>query len=448
MTYPFGGRQTRRPSTLTVQRTALALAALVSCVVARAEMTQPHSGLPTVASNPAAASPSVPLTLAGAVALALERSPELAVTRAEVAAAQGAEEQAGLMPNPELAASIEDTQRRTRTTAVQVSQRLELGGKRQARLMAAHQGRAIAQARLEGLQAKIGAEVSASFWEALAAQARLDQANALSQLARQATDAAAKRVAAGKVSPVDETRARLAASGVDLELAQAQVELQIARTRLAAHWGAIEALLPPLEGVLQVPEDVATVSLEERIETAPEVVEARLEVARRQALVDVERSRAMPDITVGLGVQRNNEIGRNQPLIGVSVPLPMFDRNQGNLKEALAREDQARYALQATVSRLRAGAHIALAQAQSARKQALMIERELLPKAQSAYDAATNGFALGKFTFLDVLDAQRSLFQARGQHLKSVAESQRAAIDLGRILGMARTAPVTTQRTE
>lgn len=109
MTYPFGGRQTRRPSTLTVQRTALALAALVSCVVARAEMTQPHSGLPTVASNPAAASPSVPLTLAGAVALALERSPELAVTRAEVAAAQGAEEQAGLMPNPELAASIEDT---------------------------------------------------------------------------------------------------------------------------------------------------------------------------------------------------------------------------------------------------------------------------------------------------------------------------------------------------
>lgn len=139
MTYPFGGRQTRRPSTLTVQRTALALAALVSCVVARAEMTQPHSVLPTVASNPAAASPSVPLTLARAVALALERSPELAATRAEVAAAQGAEEQAGLMPNPEFAASIEDTQRRTRTTAVQVSQRLELGGKRQARVMAAHQ---------------------------------------------------------------------------------------------------------------------------------------------------------------------------------------------------------------------------------------------------------------------------------------------------------------------
>jgi cobalt-zinc-cadmium efflux system outer membrane protein len=149
----------------------------------------------------------------------------------------------------------------------------------------------------------------------------------------------------------------------------------------------------------------------------------------------VERSRAVPDVTVGVGTQRNNELGRNQTLLGVSIPLPVFDRNQGGLAEAIARADQARDDARGRQLRLTTSVQVAASQLDSARQQALLAEAQLLPDAQRSYEAATQGFALGKFGFLDVLDAQRTLFQARSQHLKALSDAQRAAADLEALLG-------------
>ena len=67
-----------------------------------------------------------------------------------------------------------------------------------------------------------------------------------------------------------------------------------------------------------------------------------VEVERRNALAEVEQAKRVPDITVSAGVQRSNETQRNLLLLGISVPLPVFDRNHGNLLEALKLEDKAR----------------------------------------------------------------------------------------------------------
>jgi cobalt-zinc-cadmium efflux system outer membrane protein len=142
---------------------------------------------------------------------------------------------------------------------------------------------------------------------------------------------------------------------------------------------------------------------------------------------------------VGLGVQRNNELGRNQALLSVSLPIPVFDRNQGGLKEALALADQARDELAAVRARVSSDVMVASTQLDSARGQALLIEQQMLPDAQRNYEAATTGFSLGKFGFLDVLDAQRTLFQARSQHLRALADAQHAAAELARLLGGAST---------
>ncbi|MFZ5520657.1 MAG: TolC family protein [Pseudomonadota bacterium] len=384
----------------------------------------------------AARQTGTPLTLAQAIEQALANHPDLAAARHDVEAARGATDQAGLLPNPELAASVEDTRRATRTTAIQINQRLELGGKRGARVEAARLAQDAAEARLDARRAGVRADVQTAYWEVMTGQERLDLARQSRLSALQAVDAASKRVTAGKVSPVEETRARLALSSVDVEAAQAEQELQAARAKL----GVLVGL--PNPQVLNVPVALDALGgglgeqeMARRLEQAPDILLARLEVRRRESVVELERSRAVPDVTVGFGTQRNNELGRNQTLLGLSVPLPLFDRNQGNLREALARADQSREELLSTQRRVAADVRIALSQLDNARRQALLVERQMLPDAQRTYDAAREGFSLGKFGFLDVLDAQRTLFQARALHLRALSDTLRAAAEIDRLTG-------------
>jgi len=160
-----------------------------------------------------------------------------------------------------------------------------------------------------------------------------------------------------------------------------------------------------------------------------------LEVERRRSLVDVERSKRIPDVTFSIGVKRPNELQRDQLLFGVSVPLPLFDRNQGNLLEALKREDKARDELQALNMRVSTDVLQARERLESIRGEVDVLQRDVLPGAKSAYDAATVGFENGKFNFLEVLDAQRTYFAAKSQYLKALAEAHRTAADIDRVLG-------------
>jgi cobalt-zinc-cadmium efflux system outer membrane protein len=151
----------------------------------------------------------------------------------------------------------------------------------------------------------------------------------------------------------------------------------------------------------------------------------------------VEKSRRIPDVTVSMGVKKNGETGSNQAVVGLSIPFPMFDRNQGNILEALRRTDKARDELAATEIRLDGELAQAYERLSTARQEAEALQRDILPGAQSAYDAATTGFEFGKFNFLDVLDAQRTLLQARSQYLRTLSEAHNAAAEIDRILGEA-----------
>jgi cobalt-zinc-cadmium efflux system outer membrane protein len=122
-------------------------------------------------------------------------------------------------------------------------------------------------------------------------------------------------------------------------------------------------------------------------------------------------------------------------VVGVTVPLPLFDRNEGRLQAALSRADKAEDDYRATRIRLVGEARQAASQLALARNSAETLKTTILPAAQQAHDAATRGFEAGKFGFLDVLDAQRSLLQARVRYLGVVASAYHAAATLDRLLG-------------
>lgn len=380
--------------------------------------------------------PPTPITLNQALTLALGANAELSAARNEARAVDATIQQAGASPNPELSWLMEDTRRDTRTTTVQLNQAIELGGKRAARITAARRTFDAANADLDAKNADIRAAVMTAFFEVLTAQERLRLADASLLLAQRGTHVASRRVAAGKVSPVEETRARVAEANMRLELGQAKNELGNARRRLAANWGNPAPRFAQAEGALEtLPSLPAWAELEIRSAQAPVITRARLEFERRQAMAEVENSRRTPDMTVSLGVKRDQELGRNQAVVGLSIPFPLFDRNQGNMLEALRRTDKARDELAASEIRLDGELAQAWAQLKNARQEAQALQSEILPGAQSAYEAATKGFEFGKFNFLDVLEAQRTFLQARAQYLRSLFEAHRAAAEIDRLLG-------------
>jgi cobalt-zinc-cadmium efflux system outer membrane protein len=384
----------------------------------------------------AAAAAAEPLSLAKAIELALEGNPEVAAAKRQWEATEGQVLQGRSRPNPELAYSLEDTRSKTRTQSWQLNLPVELGGKRAARTKAAEKTREQAQAQLAELQATVRANVAAAYFDVLTAQERLVLARDSAALAKSSTDTVSKRVAAGKVSPVEESKARVAEAGVRVELAQAASEQRNALSRLFALLGRIDAPYTVLEGKAEnLPSVPSLADLQPLISSAPGVVLARIEVDRREALTALELSKRVPDVTVSVGMQRSNETQRNVLLFGVSVPLPIFDRNQGNLLEALKLEDKARDELQAASVRL----HSEVAQGQerlsTITAEVQSLQQDVLPGAKSAYDAATIGFENGKFNFLEVLDAQRTYFTAKSQYLKALGEAHRAAADIDRLLG-------------
>ena len=418
---------------------AASAAAILLAAASGSALSQGVSQRPVVgeeALQTAATAPATPLSLTKAIELALEGSPEVAAATRQWEATEGQVLQGRARPNPELAYSLEDARSRTRTQSWQLNLPVELGGKRAARTKAAEKSREQAQAQLNELKAALRANVATAYFDVLTAQERLVLAKDSVALAKSSTDTVAKRVAAGKVSPVEESKARVAEAGIRVELAQAASEQRNALSRLFALLGKIEAPFTVLEGKAEnLPPVPKLADLQSLISSSPAVVLARIEVDRRKALTDLEQSKRVPDITVSAGIQRSNETQRNILLFGVSVPLPVFDRNQGNLLEALKLEDKARDELQGATVRL----HSEVAQAQerlsTIAAEVQSLRQDGLPGAKSAYDAATIGFENGKFNFLEVLDAQRTYFTAKSQYLKALGEAHRAAADVDRLLG-------------
>ncbi|HSI60429.1 MAG TPA: TolC family protein, partial [Ideonella sp.] len=376
------------------------------------------------------------LTLDQALALAAERSYALSAARRQAEAADGSVLQAGMLRNPELSLSLEDTRRATRTTTATLAIPLELGGKRAARVGAAALERELAQAELGQAQAELRAAVIEAYFGALVAQQRLALANDSAVLATRGAQATARRVAAGKVSPVDETRALVDQANAQLEAAEAAAGLEAARHALAMLWGDVQPGFGELAGEVEaVPARPPLAELASELEASPALRSSRLQAEHSRALAGVERSRQSPDLTLSVGAKRDNELGRTQAVIGIAVPLPFFDRNQGAVLQAQKRADQAGDTHQAARQRLLQELQQAISQLALARNTALALKSTVLPAAQQALEAAGKGFEAGKFGFLDVIDGQRTLIHARASYLGALATSHQAASAIDRLLG-------------
>lgn len=376
------------------------------------------------------------LTLSDSLDLALKANPDIAVAMREREALSGTKLQAATRPNPYVSTSIQDTRSATRQIYLQLNQEFELGNKRKARIDAADAFYSKADAELDSKQAEIHANVVLAYFEVLVAQERVKLAQSSVEVAESALDVASKRVKAGKSSPVEQTKSAIAESSVKIELIQATTQLNNSRKRLSALWGESAPRFERATGeVTIIPEVSHLEELQALIDDSPAVKIAKLEIIARDALTKIERSRAVPNITISAGVVNNQEVGLNQALFGLSIPIPVFDRNQGNVQEAVSRKFKAEDELVAIKNKIQTNLATQYERLSAARQSTLSLKNDILPNAQSAFDAANRGFSLGKFNFLDVLDAQRTLYQTKSQYINALLEAHQSIAEIERTLG-------------
>lgn len=397
---------------------------------------------PLTVENPTAA-----ISLRDAVALALLQSPELATFAWETRARESRIVQAGKLPNPVVGVLAEDLEVsrlagngnsqvvQTQAT-VQLSQIIELGGKRTARQHLATLNRELAAWDYETTRIEILTQVTRAFIDVLAAQELVALTTRTTTLVADVQQSVSARVTAGVVSPIEQTRADVALAAARVELDRATRLLDASRKRLVAFWGASEPTFQTAVGDLTArPQPPSLTELSTRVTGNPDLARWTSEIAQRQASLVLEQTRRVPDVTASAGYRRFTDADRNALIVGLSIPLPVFDRNEGGIAEAqnrLAKAYEEQRATQARVTTALAEAYRVLS---SAHQEILTLQTAVLPGAQQTFAAVSEGYRLGKFGYLDVLDAQRTLINASGQHLRALAEYHKAVADVERLTG-------------
>ena len=382
------------------------------------------------------------LSLRKAVSLTLKLNPELAAAAKEMGALEGVVQQVDLLRNPELDIETEDIGASRagglqRFTTIRLSQVIELGGKRQARTRVAALAQDIAGQDYAAKRLAVLARVANLFTDVLAAQERTRLSAEGVQLAETVATAVGKRVLAGKAPPIEETKSRLTLSSARIELVQAQRELTATRKQLSLLWGDAEPLFNRALGDMATTVTLPSLALlEQRVRDNPLAARSQKNVAQRQALLQVEQSKRVPDITLKAGVRRFSQTGENTSLLGIAIPLPLFDRNQGNLREAYQRLDQAQDERAATDLRQQSELALTYESLLAAQHEIGVLREEILPAAKSAFDVANRGYELGKFGFLDILDAQRTLAQNQMNYVRALANYQKLVHELERLTAM------------
>jgi cobalt-zinc-cadmium efflux system outer membrane protein len=380
-----------------------------------------------------------PLTLARALALALAGNPDLAAFSWEIRAADARLIQARLAPNPELSMEAENItgtdefkNGEEAERMFELRQLIELGGKRSARVAEARSGRDVAEWQYLVNRNDVLKETKQAFVEVLAAQRRVELAEEALGLSENALPFTQKRVEVGQAPLVEATRAHVAIALARIGVEQARRQLQIARGHLAAKWGARSTAFGDATGRLEQLRPIpAIATLRSRILANPEVARWAFEREKRAAALRLARAQAAPDVTIGAGPRI---IGKGDATtlgtVSFSMPLPFFDRNQGHIAEARAHlsktDDEERGAEARAFAALNEAYQTVLRAAEEVR----LLQNAVLPGAQNAVEQLVAGYETGRVTQLEIIDARRTLTDARTQHLRALADYHKAFAEI------------------
>lgn len=390
---------------------------------------------------PDAASDS--LTLERALKMVARNHPGLEAGRSAVLAREAALMQGSRGPNPELGIEVEDIAgtgelrgMKSAQSTLQISQTLEGGDKRGKRKQVALVEKALAEKELGRKGLELQALTHAHFMDALAAQKRLAMAHESQSLAKRLLDAVVRRVREGAASTADEIRANLAVTEAELEARQDTLRLETAKKKLALLWGEDKkpffALQDELESLRTLPSaEELTKALEQGLQVALQAEHVRLAEAR---LLE-QQTLSSPDMTLSAGIRHSAAPGDLSWVGGISVPLPIRNRNLGGKDAARHRVAEAKAEEKAALLELKSGLAEIHRAISLAWEEITTLRERLIPDSERAAHVLEEGYRRGRFGVLDVLNSEADLFRQRVRYLDALVRYQQGYADLERLIG-------------
>lgn len=372
-----------------------------------------------------------------------EGSPRIQAAAASGAAAAERLDQARAFPNPEISVEAEDFGGSAGNApwdapeiTYRVSQRLEIGGSRWKRAGAARAEYEAAEASRRVSVLEVWRDAVVAYAGVLAAERELDLARRNAELFGGMLRAIRARADAGKVAPLEVSRATAELSLGAAEVSRAAGALEAARLRLASLWGATEPDFEDAEGSLEaiaaIPSDSA---LYAGLAASPHLARLSSEVERAGALAGYEKRLRIPDLTVSAGLRRLSHQDERLYVAEVSLPIPLFDRNTGAVRAAERDREVADRELRSSSTALRAELARLLGEAAALEIEIAALREQAVPAAREAFAAVDIGYREGKYGYLDLLEAERSLVEAESRWIASLVEHTAVASEIGRLSG-------------
>jgi len=350
--------------------------------------------------------------------------------------------QAGLYANPDLKVQVGEVGRKGGRGGVAGSEASLVLGQLIDLTNKPSQKRAIGllEARLAGwdyeaARLAVYKQVVQAFVEVLTAQELWALRAEQVALAERALKAVADRVATGKDAPTEQTKATIALSKTQIEHRRTEHRLAAARKVLAATWGSH---LPDFDAVVGELETLWTVEpcevLYSQLEQNPALARWPTELEKREESIRLEESRAIPDPVLFGGIQQFNEQDETALLFGVGIPLPVWDRNQGNLLAAQHAKSKTQARQRAAQAKLMAELAVAYKTLVSAYSEAADLKKTIVPLSEKVFEATGQAYVGGKVGYLQVLDSQRTYFAAKARYLEALGAYHKARANVEQLI--------------
>lgn len=387
------------------------------------------------------------LTLENAIAAALQNAPALRAAQSRAAAAQANHMQAAALPNPEISIDAENlygdySGASDAEISYGLSQLVELPGKRKSRLKIATSETRRAEHAAESQRLDMIHAVTLAFVDTAAAGKEVTLLEEEYARAVHISSSVSARVDAGKEPPIQKKKAEIERAASEMALARARQDLATKRKNLntlMAQDNMAQSLattsLPPLAAPLDLAQYRA------QLASSPDIKAFESGVQMADGQLSLEKSVSLPDPTFSIGIKDAREDNTRSFMAGVSFPIPVFNRNRGGIERAGHDANAARFDQRSAEQNIQSAiteAHGSLANAYTAAK---TLETVMIPGAEEAFDFARQGYEAGKFGYLEVLDAQRTLFETRRMHNAAVLDYRRQRAHLERLAPQTRPVP-------
>lgn len=397
--------------------------------VAHQQPSPVDAALPEVVIDDSVPPLAVPLSDLEEIAFA--NNPTLAAAAARLESAIGRQIQAGLYPNP--VAGYHATEIGNRGTAGQqgafVSQRFITAGKLQLDRAIAGQTAGESHFHQYAQQQRVLTDVRIRFAESLVAQRRVQLTKELVEIGDKLAEATQRLVDARQMTENELLQAEIRAENARILHDIAAQECVAAWRRLAAVLGVPDMDMQPLAGE---PDDQVSVFDWETCYAAilsshPEVSAAQVRAERARIAVERAKKNPIPDVDVSISVRHNNITGSDNANVQVGIPLPVFDRNQGNIHSAEAEWVTATREVQRITLALQDQFAEVFRQYANARQQVQRYGETIVPKAARSLELVSQAFETGQVEYLTLLTAQQTFVEVSLAHLNAIRDLRVAA---------------------